>query len=88
MASFASSTATCPPLVVGRSPWWASSAVALLRGRIVGQGVGGFRVGVNGPASRDETGDAFAAGIIFHTGPHLFPVNDRIIAAPVSALWS
>src|SRR3984957_18263614 len=37
---------------------------------------------------RDETGDAFAAGIILHTGPYVFPVNDRIIAAPVSALWS
>ena len=37
---------------------------------------------------RDETGDAFAAGIILHTGPHVFPVSDRIVAAPVSALWS
>ena len=37
---------------------------------------------------RDKTGDAFTAGIIFHTGPHVFPVHDRIIAAPVSALWS
>ena len=37
---------------------------------------------------RGETGDAFAAGIILHTGPHVFPVSDRIIAAPVSALWS
>jgi predicted AAA+ superfamily ATPase len=37
---------------------------------------------------RDETGDAFTAGIILHTGPHVFPVGDRIIAAPVSALWS
>ena len=37
---------------------------------------------------RDETGDAFTAGIILHTGPHVFPVSDRIIAAPVSALWS
>ena len=37
---------------------------------------------------RDETGDAFAAGIILPTGPHVFPVSDRIIAAPVSALWS
>jgi len=36
----------------------------------------------------DETSDAFAAGIILHTGPHVFPVSDRIIAAPVSALWS
>jgi hypothetical protein len=30
-ARMASTTAMCPPLVVGRSPWWASSAVALLR---------------------------------------------------------
>ncbi len=37
---------------------------------------------------RDETGDAFAAGIILHAGPHVFPVSDRIIAAPVSALWA
>lgn len=37
---------------------------------------------------RDEMGDAFAAGIILHTGPHVFPIGDRIVAAPVSALWS
>ena len=37
---------------------------------------------------RDEAGDAFAAGIVLHTGPHIFPLGDRIVAAPVSALWS
>jgi hypothetical protein len=37
---------------------------------------------------RDETPDAFAAGIVLHTGPHVFPLGDRIAAAPVSALWS
>ena len=37
---------------------------------------------------RGETGDAFATGIIMHTGPHVFPVSGRIIAAQVSALWS
>jgi uncharacterized protein len=37
---------------------------------------------------RDETGDTFAAGIILHTGPHVFPISDRSIAAPVSALWT
>jgi uncharacterized protein len=37
---------------------------------------------------RDETEDAFAAGLVLHTGPHVFPVGDRIVAAPVSALWS
>ena len=37
---------------------------------------------------RDESGDAFAAGIVLHTGPHVFPLGDRLIAAPVSALWA
>ena len=37
---------------------------------------------------RDQTGDAFAAGIVLHTGPYAFPVSDRIVAAPVSTLWS
>jgi predicted AAA+ superfamily ATPase len=37
---------------------------------------------------RDETGDAFAAGIVLHTGPHVFPLGDRLIAAPVSSLWA
>lgn len=37
---------------------------------------------------RDEVGDTFATGIVLHTGPHVFPVGDRIIAAPVSALWA
>jgi uncharacterized protein len=37
---------------------------------------------------RDETGDAFATGIVLHTGPHVFPVSERILGAPVSALWS
>jgi uncharacterized protein len=37
---------------------------------------------------RDETGEAFVTGIVFHTGPYVFPLGDRIIAAPVSSLWS
>ena len=37
---------------------------------------------------RDQTGDAFAAGIVLHTGPYAFPVSDRIVAAPLSTLWS
>jgi uncharacterized protein len=36
---------------------------------------------------RDEIGDAFAAGIVLHTGPYVFPLGDRLVAAPVSALW-
>jgi len=37
---------------------------------------------------RDEVGDAFAAGIVLHTGPYVFPLGDRLVAAPVSALWT
>ena len=37
---------------------------------------------------RDETGEAFTAGIVLHAGPYVFPLGDRIIAAPVSSLWS
>lgn len=37
---------------------------------------------------RDETGDAFAAGIVLHTGPYVFPLGDRLIAAPVATLWT
>jgi predicted AAA+ superfamily ATPase len=37
---------------------------------------------------RDEIGDAFAAGIVLHTGPYVFPLGDRLVAAPVSALWT
>jgi hypothetical protein len=37
---------------------------------------------------RDQTGDAFAAGIVLHTSPYAFPVSDRIVAVPVSTLWS
>lgn len=37
---------------------------------------------------RDETGNRFAAGIVVYTGAHVFPLGDRLVAAPVSALWS
>jgi hypothetical protein len=37
---------------------------------------------------RDELGDQFAAGIVFHAGPYVFPLGDRIIAAPIGSLWA
>jgi uncharacterized protein len=37
---------------------------------------------------RDEVGDAFAAGLVLHTGPYVFPLGDRLVAAPVSVLWA
>jgi uncharacterized protein len=37
---------------------------------------------------RDELGDRFVAGAVFHTGPHVFPLGDRITAVPISAIWA
>ena len=36
---------------------------------------------------RDQIGDRFAAGIVFHTGPYKFNLGDRIDALPISCLW-
>jgi len=36
---------------------------------------------------RDELADRFLAGVVFHTGPQLYELEDRIIAAPISTLW-
>ena len=37
---------------------------------------------------RDELGDRFIAGVVFHTGPRAFPLGDRITALPISAIWT
>lgn len=37
---------------------------------------------------RDELGDRFVAGVVLHTGPRVFELEDRIVAAPISTLWS
>jgi hypothetical protein len=37
---------------------------------------------------RDELGDRFIAGAVFHTGPHAFPLGERITALPISAIWA
>ncbi len=37
---------------------------------------------------RDELGDRFVAGAVLHTGPHAFPLGDRITALPISAIWA
>lgn len=37
---------------------------------------------------RDELGDRFLGGAVLHTGPRSFPLGDRLIAAPIAALWS
>lgn len=37
---------------------------------------------------RDELGDRFIGGIVLHTGARPLPLGDRIVAAPVSSVWS
>ena len=36
---------------------------------------------------RGELGDRFVRGIVFHTGPRTFELGDRIVAAPIAAIW-
>lgn len=39
-------------------------------------------------ALRDRLGEAFSAGVVFHTGPRAYTLGDRIVAAPISTLWA
>ncbi len=36
---------------------------------------------------RDQLGDRFTAGVVFHTGPRTFRLGERIVAAPIATLW-
>lgn len=36
---------------------------------------------------RDEVGERFIAGVVLHTGPRLYDLEERIVAAPIAALW-
>lgn len=36
---------------------------------------------------RDELGGRFARGVILHTGPRLYELGERIVAAPICTLW-
>jgi predicted AAA+ superfamily ATPase len=37
---------------------------------------------------RDRIGEPFVAGVVFHTGPRAYRLGERIVAAPISALWA
>lgn len=37
---------------------------------------------------RDAVGDRFLAGIILHTGPRCYALDEQVRAAPISVLWS
>ena len=36
---------------------------------------------------RDSYDDAFVAGVVLHTGPRVYELGDRIVAAPIATLW-
>ncbi|MGH3908440.1 MAG: ATP-binding protein [Pseudonocardiaceae bacterium] len=36
---------------------------------------------------RDHLGDRFLTGLVLHTGPHSYPLDERLYAVPISALW-
>lgn len=36
---------------------------------------------------REQVGERFLAGVVFHTGPRVYPLAEGIIAAPISVLW-
>jgi uncharacterized protein len=36
---------------------------------------------------RNELGDRFMAGVVFHTGPNIYELDEDIVAAPICALW-
>jgi len=35
-----------------------------------------------------EIGERFIAGVVFHTGPRVYSLGDKILAVPICALWS
>ena len=37
---------------------------------------------------RDQTGNQFTAGVVLHTGPGAYPIDDRLWALPLSTLWT
>jgi predicted AAA+ superfamily ATPase len=37
---------------------------------------------------RDELGDRFIGGAVLHCGPRIYPLTERVVAAPICALWA
>ena len=37
---------------------------------------------------RDQLGDRFIGGVVLHTGPDSYPLDDGIVAVPMSTLWA
>src|SRR3984885_589169 len=64
---------------------------------LTGQRVLGIEVKASGAPTRDdakhlrwlhdELGERFLAGIVLHTGPRAYELDEKIIAAPIAVLW-
>lgn len=37
---------------------------------------------------REELGERFVAGVVLHTGPKVYEIDESIVAAPISTLWA
>jgi len=37
---------------------------------------------------KEQLGDRFAAGLVLHTGPRVFPLDPDITAAPIATIWN
>jgi predicted AAA+ superfamily ATPase len=37
---------------------------------------------------RDQIGDRFVRGVVLHTGPRVYELDERILAAPIATIWS
>lgn len=66
--------------------------VEVADGRLVGVEVKATAAPGRGDAAhlgwlRDELGEKFAMGILAHTGPRVFTLDERILAVPIAALW-
>jgi hypothetical protein len=36
---------------------------------------------------REELGERFLAGVVLHTGPRIYELDEKIVAAPIAVLW-
>jgi len=36
---------------------------------------------------RDELGERFARAVVLHTGPRMYELGEKIVAAPICSLW-
>jgi len=37
---------------------------------------------------RDLIGKRFLTGVVLHTGPRVYSLDERVIAAPISSMWT